>query len=481
MRAGTPEAPGLEPASKKTTPPGTRRRRTASNHCEPRVAVLDSFLMHRSVAFRRLALLIVCAFALRMAYCMATGTLGRTGPGYAEYIVTAERLLEHGTLTSPLITGETDMRPSALLPPAYTAFVAAVYSLFGVKTFAATLVLQAVNAAATSLTVLLVFLVVREIASLRAAWIAALVATVNPTLFGFTSYIWDTSLFALGTILAVWISLRLSAPRTGSLEWLAYGVFLGALALLNPAMTITYPFLVLWPLVRSRGRPFGFMLRPVLLAMCGWLTAIMPWTVRNYAHFDTLIYIRSGFMHELWLGVCPEADSNAAAVYTRQYPLLSEDAQQKVVTIGEPAFLSECGNRAIAAISHDPGRFVRLCAVRTVDYWLGTAYTHAPPGGGGWPRSTSRAVVIGFLSLEVLSVMACLLFGPRVGGDTRWLLGILLAFSLVYCITHVQLRYRTPVETLFAVVAAILLTETGRTWLSRRHRSTVQDNATQQP
>ncbi len=442
--------------------------------------MLDSFVMHRTVAFRRLTVLILCAFALRMAYCVATGTLGRTGPGYAEYIVTAERLLEHGTLTSPLITGETDTRPSALLPPVYAAFVAAVYSLFGVNTFAATLVLQAVNAAATSLTVLLVFLVVREISSLRAAWIAALIATVNPTLFGFTSYIWDTSLFALGTILAVWISLRLSKPGTGSVKWLAYGVFLGALALLNPAMTITYPFLVLWPLIRSRGRPLGFMLRPILLTMCGWLMAIMPWTVRNYAHFDSLIYVRSGFMNELWLGVCPEADSNAAAVFARQYPLRSEDAQHEVATLGEPAYLSECRTRAIAAISRDPGRFVRLCAIRTVDYWLGTAYTHAPPGGGGWPRSTSRAVVMGFLSLEVLSVMACVFFGPKVGRDTRWLLGMLIAFSFVYCITHVQVRYRTPAEPILAVVAAILLTETARAWLSRRHRSTARDKAPQE-
>ncbi|MCH8991973.1 MAG: hypothetical protein IIA44_09535, partial [Acidobacteria bacterium] len=182
------------------------------------------------------------AFILRITYCAAIGSLGDfTGRGYTEYIVAGQRLLEQGTFISPFITEAADASPSALLPPVYVAFVAGVYALLGINTFSATLVLQVVNAAATSLAVAFVFLITWKLSTPLTAWLAALIATINPTLFAFTDYIWDTGLFTLGTILAVWASVQLPTRRTGPWSWLGLGLFLGALALLNPALTVAYP------------------------------------------------------------------------------------------------------------------------------------------------------------------------------------------------------------------------------------------------
>ncbi|MDO8629318.1 MAG: hypothetical protein Q7R41_02395, partial [Phycisphaerales bacterium] len=51
-----------------------------------------------------LVVLVVCAFALRLGYCQATRTLGRTPQaGYREYVMTGERLLARGAFMSPLI------------------------------------------------------------------------------------------------------------------------------------------------------------------------------------------------------------------------------------------------------------------------------------------------------------------------------------------------------------------------------------------
>ena len=334
---------------------------------------------------------------LRVAYGMASGSLGHTGPGYLEYVRAGQRLLENGTLTSPLITDVVDPRPSALMPPAYAAFVAAVYALLGVNTFAATLTLHLVNAAATSLAVLFVFLIIRALSTLRAAWLGALIAAINPTLIGFTDYVWDTSLFALGVIVAAWFSIQLSSmPKTAG-RWLAFGFYLGALALLNPALTIAYPFLVLWPVVRDRAGGLRPIIRTVLLATCGWAVAITPWTVRNYVQLDELLYVRSGIMLELWLGVCPETEEHGSAVYAEQFPLLNEGAQAHVSAVGEAAYLDECRTKALQAISGDPWRFARLSGIRAVDYWLGTVFTHTAPGEGGWPKGRMRAGIAIFL------------------------------------------------------------------------------------
>lgn len=390
------------------------------------------------------------------------------GEHYREYIVSGQRLIEHRTLTSPFITSDSATTPSALLPPVYAGVVAAVYRLLGTETVRATLALQVVNAMATSMIVLFVFLITRRVGGSPAAWIAALLAAINPMLFGFTAYIWDTSVFCFGAAFGVWLAVRLSAGPVSWPGWLGFGVYLGALALLNPALTIAYPLLVLWPLSNVHGWRLRPMLAPIGMTVCGWLVAIMPWTVRNYVHFGELIYIRNGFTHELWLGVCPEAETNPAEVYRRQFPLLNEEAQARVNSIGEQAYIKECSRRAGAAISADPSRFARLIALRAVDYWTGTVLTHRHPGDSGWPRSPTRVAVMLFLQAEGLVIAVCLLLRRTISPDLRWLLAIVLLFSFVYCVTHVQLRFRAPTEPIMAVLAVVSVTEMVGAWRARR-------------
>lgn len=419
-----------------------------------------------------LGLLVIVAFALRLAFCNATVGLGRSlGDQYREYIIAGTRLLEQGTLACPLILEADDRHagrtlqataPSALLPPAYVGLVASVYGLLGTETFAATLVLQVINAVATSLTVACVFLIACKLGGATAGWLAALIVIINPTLIGFTTYVWDTSLFTLGVTLSVYLSLRLSDSRVGRRGWLGFGFLLGGIALLNPALTIAYPLLVLWPITKSNGWRFRPMLRPVAMTLCGWGIAITPWTIRNYVHFGELMYIRNGFALELWLGVCPEADTHGAAVYKNQFPLLNADAQRRIVSVGEQAYIRQCGEQARAAIAADPWRLARLIAIRTADYWAGTAFSHARANGGGWPTSPARAAVLLFLLAESLLIVGYLVVRRKVGRDLLWLLAIVLAFSLVYCVTHVQVRFRAPTEPIMACFLAVLLTQAYR-------------------
>ncbi len=94
-----------------------------------------------------LAVLFVIALMLRLGFCAYKTGLGSVlDPGFREYITAGQRLYAHGTLVSPLILTDTDQTPSALLPPGYTALVAATYGALGVESFAAHLALQVVNA-----------------------------------------------------------------------------------------------------------------------------------------------------------------------------------------------------------------------------------------------------------------------------------------------------------------------------------------------
>lgn len=498
---------------------------------------------------RRRALLglLLLAGAIRIGFCAAQTGLGSAPPvDYREYILAGQRLITHGTLVSSLILADSNLEPSALFPPAYAGLVAGVYAWLGTETVRATMALQFINIFAVTAVVGLVYSITRSVAGPRTAWLAAIIAALNPVGFGFVHLVWDTSLYTLGVALSVWSACWMGRRVRGVPLWVAFGMWLGLglwlglLALLNPALTAAYPLLVLWPLstnwssavsrkvgwlassvskgglsgvvraeknlpqpllakeggrnsndlpglgagnpikrpaenvtaqdaaqIASGGHRFpakGLALDSlrfrrsvvlILAAVLGWGLAITPWVVRNYVHFGRFIYVRSGFMEELWLGVCPEADVNVGSAFRGQFPLKNEDVQRHIQDVGEAVFLEECAVSAKRTIRDDPARYLRLVAIRFVDYWLGTVYTRS--AGGGWALSPMRLVLAVGLTLQTAVILVWLVVVRSPGRDARWILAIAASFCVVYCITHVQLRFRAPMEPIMSILVAIAL------------------------
>jgi len=406
-----------------------------------------------------------------MAFCALSGGLGQVSPGgYREYAVAGAHLLRHGVILSPLVADETAAVPSHLLPPAYVGIVALAYRVFGVDSWGALLALQILNALATSLAVVLVFFIARDLLGAAAGWAAAIVFAFNPAAVGFTNLIWDTALFTCGVALCLWASLRLARPPARWPAWMRFGFLLGAVALLNPALTVGYPLLVLYPLTAHFPGRWRAMAAPLVLTVSGWIIAIAPWTLRNYRLFDELMYVRGGLMLELWLGVCPEAEQGSSAVYEGQYPLRNDWQQQQLVKQGEAEYIHSRGVQAWAAIRDNPVRFARLCLRRTVDFWTGTVLSHMPPGHGFWPRSPARLMLALFLLGETLLIVVWVVRCGAASSPLGWLLGAAMASSLVYCLTHTAVRFRAPLEPILTVGAVAGAVELYRIATAARRR-----------
>lgn len=411
----------------------------------------------------RLFLLVIVALSLRIGYVAAGTGLGRTEEAnYLEYVVTAQRLLEHGVMASPWPVDDAVVFPSCLMPPIYPSLVALLYWCCGAQSFLATLLLQLVNALATSAVVPIVFVIARRMRDALAGGVAALAVTLNPLIVGHTEKVWDTGLFTLGIVVAIDLALRFGQQPVRLARWFAFGLYLGALALLNPALTIAYPFLVLWPIISAHGRNLRRLLSAAAVCVCGWLLVITPWTIRNYIQFNELMYVRGAFGLQLWNGVFPEADTHGSAFFDAYLPMSNPnpELQAKLIEIGgEWPLVREYSARAKQAIRDDPWRYVRLSAWRTVDYWAGTIFTTAPVELGGWPRSTPRAIGTLFLLGETLVILVGVLALRRLHGGVGWLLTIIVVFSLVYSFTFVMARYRAPIEPVIGILVATAISD----------------------
>jgi 4-amino-4-deoxy-L-arabinose transferase-like glycosyltransferase len=421
------------------------------------------------------AALTMIAFGLRLGYAGSAGGWGASRQTqYREYVVTATRLLDHGVMASPWPVDDARVYPSSLLPPAYVGVVAGVYGLFGPESRAAHFVLELLNAIAGALVVPLVFSIGRRLSGVTAAFLASGLVAVNPTLLVFTDFVWDTALFTLAVTVCAWVAVRLSESRLTFGHGVGFGVLLGVVAMVNPALTTAYPLLVLWPLHRCGQLRWRRLAAFAGATVCGWLIAIAPWTVRNYVRFGELMYIRGGFPFQLWLGVCPEAEENPKRVWARQSPMSTRapELQARLAELGgEQAFVRDRGEHAWEAIRNQPLRFLRLSGERALDYWFGSVITHSTRSESGVPRGAARLAVMLFLSAETLLLPLALLVRGGPGRDVRWLLAVVALFCLVYCATAIMLRFRSPTEPLIATVIAVSAAEL----IGRRRRRSLDD------
>ena len=408
-----------------------------------------------------LLLIFFSALAARAAYCAFRGELGVSPPThYREFVIAGSEYVRQGRQVCPLMGNGASLAPSSLVPPVYCWIAACVYRLFGIETFTATLILQLINCAAGALTCVLIYLMALELTGPACARGIAIAAVAHPLLLGFSGLIWETSLFILASSAALLASLMLARRPFRATEYLLFGAYLGCTAMLNPALTIAYPFLVGRPLFLRPRRDRRAAVTGTLAALTGWAVAITPWTVRNANAFGELFYIRNNFWHEVWMGVCPEAGTSSGLAFDQQFALRNEEVRMRLETLGERDFFQESATLARAAIQSEPWRYLRLCAARAVDFWIGTVFSHRETPSDWRTVGPVRAAVMYLLWVELFLLVAGLLIDTRV----RWLVCMALLYSITYSITHVELRYRAPVEPMILLACAVTLNSLALRW-----------------
>jgi hypothetical protein len=351
--------------------------------------------------------------------------------------------------------------PTAIVPPVYVYLLAGAFKMFGTFSRAALLAILALNCLFGALTCAPIFFLARSVFGLRTAvWSAWFWALFPPFVLLPVQMVWETSASALLMALACWMTLRL-VPGSTATRWTSYGAFWGLCGLTNPALLAAFPLLIAGVVIRWRPR-WREAARHSVFALGALGLVLAPWLLRNYVVFGGPGFVRSNFGIELYLGNNLETADGWSPWLN---PSNNREEAERLRTLGELRYAAEKREVALRLIAGNPTRFAALTAKRVVSFWLGTSDSLVDV----W-----RAAAIGTaLKLTAGGLLAILgLLGAGVAIHRRlWdsgpLVLTLLAYPLVYYVTHNVARYRHPVDPLLVPLAVWVVMQAGRRWSGR--------------
>ena len=212
------------------------------------------------------------ALGIRLALLAWSGAYHPFGDPF-DYDQLARSLAEHGQYTPSAFAEEGS--PSAFRPPAYPYWLAAIYEVFGTSYTAA----RVAGALLGTAVVLLVWLLGNRVVGPAAAWWAAVVAALAPSLAFLHAGLVSETLYLPLLLGAVLLAVR--HAETPGWPWAAAaGLVLGA-----SVMTRTNGLVVLLPLLAGAWLARRSW-RDCALLLAGFAVALTPWTIRNAVALD---------------------------------------------------------------------------------------------------------------------------------------------------------------------------------------------------
>ncbi len=336
--------------------------------------------------------------------------------------------------------------PTACLAPVYPFLWAIGIKIFHLNSFGATILSQAMNSVFASATCWPIFGIGKRVFSRRIGlssawlWVVLPYAVLLPL-----EWMWDQSLSALMLAIIVWATFRLS-ESVSSLSLTIYGLLWGLAALVNPTLCVMLPFLLGWVIFR-RGQTGWISLAAAAKVIFVFVLVLTPWSIRNYYAIDGLVFVKSNFGMEFWLGNNP----GVKEIYTpERHPASNPRELIALALSGEPNYNRAKERQAIAYIKAYPRAFERNSLARIEDTWSASYDSRVEP----WILA---------LHASQLDVWFCSLFsalsfiGMFLALRSNWkeafpLAMCLVVFPVPYYITHTAIRYRHPIDPMMTIL-----------------------------
>ena len=353
--------------------------------------------------------------------------------------------------------------PTALFPPAYPYFLAAVDLFDGQRSDlkAAAGPGRVSQAILGTLTVGLIGLVALEAFGGEAALVALVLAAVYPVLIETSAVLLAENLLIALMLAAVYCGLRVRRAAHPH-RWIALsGVFTGLAALTHQNALVLLPPLALaaWSSCATRAsRTRGL----AVLALATALT-VAPWTIRNAVELRSFIPISDQAGETVFGTYNPVSAANTRVPYKWWPPSGVTTAKAKALveqapSLREPEWESRLMSQALGYIRAHPLSPLSASfhnALQLLE--LGSSFAwEASAASIGLNRGTAEIAIVGFWVYTILAVLGALTPSARRAPKWLWLVPILYLLSTVWVRAETP-RFRLPIDPFLILLASLAL------------------------
>jgi 4-amino-4-deoxy-L-arabinose transferase-like glycosyltransferase len=333
---------------------------------------------------------------------------------------------------------------SAYRPPLYIYFLAVHYKIFGHHLMP----VRIVQALLSTLTVATMGCMSYRIFGARSCLFTVIISSIYPPFYNFwfsCAFIGTETLYAFLLIISVY-TLVLCFMRKSSFLALLAGVFWGLAILCRPEPLLLIPFLPFAMIL------IGFQLRAVLkfysLLIVMVALVIMPWTVRNYLLFQSLIPVVSSGGMALYASNHPGSDGFGTEFFSRV--IVPEDFRLQIMGKNERERSFIFMRKAVNYMREYPAAF-GLLFLKKCFFYLDYNHTHY------FKNNVKKRVINWGYVFVSFGAFFGLLAGCKDAGSKRWIILIMFIF-VFFLISHAfvlsSYRYRLPTESLLIILSA---------------------------
>ena len=345
-----------------------------------------------------------------------------------------------------------DTGPTAWMTPLYPLLLSGIMRIFGIYTFQSWVAAVVVNICFSALVCIPIYLIGKRIAgpdlAAGSAWLWAIFP--NAILLSFQS-LWDTSLSALLGATALYATLRLAGSERRR-DWIFYGVLWGFILMANAAVLSLLPLLLGWAMYRTwrSRRPLA---RNAVTASVVIVACCIPWTIRNYVTFHSLVPLRSTLGLQLWVGNNPKA---RPIWLGENHPINDASERRQYIELGEIAYMAQKRQDAVDYMLHHPAHEASLLWGRFVMFWSGGSLNPIRALSSGGSLWFEYVLLFNLFASASTLVGIVLLFARRNPHAFPIAAGPVI-FPFAYYLTLALPRYRHPIDPTLILLTAFTI------------------------
>jgi hypothetical protein len=195
------------------------------------------------------------------------------------------------------------------------------------------------------------------------------------------------------------------------------------------------------------------LLTRVALTLAIAALCCVPWTIRNYRVFHTLVPLRSVLGLQLWLGNNEQTEDIFRG---NLHPIYNEPERRHYIDVGEIAYMREKRELAISYMFSHPAREAHLTWLRFVSTWAGGAL-HPIDDFIGTPDPWFRYVLTFNVFVAFSTLAGAILLFVQRNATAFPCAAFPAIFPWAYYLTLALPRYRLPIDPILMILTSVAI------------------------